>query len=114
MIIDVFSQPYSFFVLLYGGLAAGLVYECLRPLRLLKKPLLGFFADLVFLLFLFFSLYGSLLIGAYGIPRYYTYLTFGLGMLLCRWGFRPIFTEITQKLRKKQFRREKESAILNP
>jgi hypothetical protein len=35
--------------------------------------------------------------------RLYALALFFGGMLLIRWAFRPLFTEILQKIRKKQF-----------
>ena len=100
MIYDVFSQPRQAMVMVFFGLAAGLGYELLR---LLRPPGCGVWFDLFPLLLLQVCLGLGLFYAARGEVRLYALILFFLGMLLVRWAFRPLFTEILQRIRKKQF-----------
>lgn len=102
MIVDVFTQPYELLVILYGGLAAGLIYELVRFVRQLcprHTPML----DLLFLLLggCIFCL--CLLFSTRGELRWYAFAGFMLGMWLSKAAFRRMFTKICQKIRKNQY-----------
>ena len=103
MIRDVFSQPHQAMVMLFFGLAGGLGYELLRLPRLRAGRVGGVFFDLVALVFLQAALLLGLFLSARGEVRLYGLVLFFGGMGLVRWAVRPLFTEILQKLRKKQF-----------
>lgn len=102
MIVDVFTQPYELLVLLYGGLAAGLIYEILRFVRQLY-PRQTHAADLLFLLIGGSIFCLSLLFSTRGELRWYVFGGFMLGMWLSKVAFRWMFTKICQKIRKNQY-----------
>ena len=103
MIRDVFSQPHQAMVMLFFGLAGGLGYELLRLPRLRAGRVGAYLYDLAALLFLQAALLFGLFLSARGEVRLYGLVLFFGGMALVRWVFRPLFTEILQKIRKKQF-----------
>lgn len=103
MIRDVFSQPHQAMVMLFFGLVGGLGYELFRLPRQHAGRLGTVLWDLVSLLFLQVCLVAGLLLSTRGEVRLYGLSLFFGGMLLIRWVFRPLFTEILQKIRKKQF-----------
>ena len=103
MIRDVFNQPHQAMVMLFFGLVGGLGYELVR----LPRPNTGragsLFRDLAALLWLQICLVAGLYLSARGEVRLYGLALFFGGILLTRWAFRPLFTEILQKICKKQF-----------
>ncbi len=103
MIRDVFSQPHQAMVMLFFGLVAGLAYELVRLPRLRAGRVASLFWDLAALLLLQTALLRGLYLSAHGEVRLYGLVLFFGGMGLVRWAFRPLFTEILQKIRKKQF-----------
>ena len=100
MIRDVFDQPHQAMVMLFFGLVAGLGYELVRLPRLSAGR-----AGTVFWALVLVQV--CLLLGLYlstkGEMRLYGLALFFGGMGLVRWAFRPLFTEILQKFRKKEF-----------
>ena len=103
MIRDVFSQPHQAMVMLFFGLLGGLGYELLRLPRLRSGRIGTVLWDLLALVLLQACLLSGLLFSTHGEVRLYGLALFFGGMLLVRWAFRPLFTEILQKIRKKQF-----------
>ncbi len=103
MIRDVFSQPHQAMVMLFFGLTGGLLYELVRLPRLKAGRFGTAFYDLLALFLLQVCLLSGLLFSTHGEVRLYGLALFFGGMLLVRWAFRPLFTEILQKIRKKQF-----------
>lgn len=103
MIRDVFSQPYQAMVMAFFGLVGGLGYELVRLPRLHAGPGGTLAWELLSLLWLQGCLIGGLFLATHGEVRLYGLALFFGGMLLVRWAFRPLFTEILQKIRKKEF-----------
>ncbi len=103
MIRDVFSQPHQAMVMLFFGLVGGLGYELIRPLRLRSGRVGTVLADLFALLLLQVCLLAGLMLSTRGEVRLYGLVLFFGGMALVRWAFRPLFTEILQKICKKLF-----------
>ena len=103
MIRDVFSQPHQAMVMLFFGLMGGLGYELIRLPRLQAGRVGTVFWDLLALLLLQLCLFSGLMLSTHGEVRLYGLALFFGGMLLVRWAFRPLFTEILQKIRKKEF-----------
>ena len=103
MIRDVFSQPYQAMVISFFGLVGGLGYELLRLLRLRSGRAARVAVELLTLLWLQVCLLCGLFFSTHGELRLYALGLFFGGMLLIRWTFRPLFTDILQKIRKKQF-----------
>ena len=103
MIRDVFDQPHQAMVMLFFGLVGGLGYELVRLPRL-RAGRLGMAAlELLSLLWLQICLLVGLFLSTHGEVRLYGLALFFGGMLAVRWAFRPLFTEILQKIRKKEF-----------
>ena len=102
MIRDVFSQPHQAMVMLFFGLTGGLLYELVRLPHLRAGRFSTVFYDLLALFLLQVCLRSGLLFSTRGEVRLYGLALFFGGMLLVRWAFRPLFTEILQKIRKKQ------------
>lgn len=103
MIRDVFSQPHQAMVMVFFGLMGGLGYELVRLPRLPAGRAGTAMWDLAALLWLQICLAAGLFFSARGEVRLYGLILFFGGMAAVRWAFRPLFTEILQKLRKKQF-----------
>ena len=103
MIRDVFSQPHQAMVMLFFGLTGGLGYELVRLPRLRAGRVGSVFRDLSALLWFQICLVAGLYLSARGEVRLYALALFFGGTALVRWAFRPLFTEILQKIRKKQF-----------
>ena len=103
MIRDVFNQPHQAMVMLFFGLVGGFGYELLRFPRLQAGRIGAVFWDIIALLLLQCCLLGGLFLSTRGEVRLYGLVLFFGGMLLVRWAFRPLFTEILQKFRKKEF-----------
>ena len=103
MIRDVFDQPRQAMIMLFFGLIGGLGYELIRLPRLQAGRAGTVFWDLLALLLLQVCLLMGLYLSARGEVRLYGLALFFGGMFLVRWTFRPLFTEILQKIRKKQF-----------
>ena len=103
MIRDVFDQPHQAMVMLFFGLAGGILYELVRLPRLRAGRAGTVFWDMIALLCLQLCLLWGLFLSAHGEVRLYGLVLFFGGMALIRWAFRPLFTEILQKIRKKQF-----------
>ena len=103
MIRDVFSQPHQAMVMLFFGLMGGLGYELIRFPRLKAGRLKAALWDLAALLLLQVCLLAGVFLSARGEIRLYGLALFFGGILLVRWAFRPLFTEILQKIRKKLF-----------
>ena len=103
MIRDVFSQPHQAMVMLFFGLTGGLGYELLRLPRIRAGRIGAVLWDLVALFLLQICLLAGLMLSTRGEVRLYGLVLFFGGMGLVRWVFRPLFTEILQKIRKKLF-----------
>ena len=103
MIRDVFSQPHQAMVMLFFGLAGGLGYELLRLPRIRAGRIGAVLWDLVALFLLQICLLAGLMLSTRGEVRLYGLVLFFGRMGLVRWVFRPLFTEILQKIRKKLF-----------
>ena len=103
MIRDVFSQPHQAMVMLFFGLAGGLGYELVRLPRLHRGKAGTFLLDVLCLLWLQVCLVTGLFLSARGEMRLYGLVLFFSGMGLVRWAVRPLFTEILQKIHKKEF-----------
>ena len=103
MIRDVFDQPHQAMVMAFFGLVGGLGYESLRLPRLFAGRTAAVALELLTLLWLQGCLLGGLFFSTHGEVRLYGLVLFFGGMLLVRWAVRPLFTEILQKIRKKEF-----------
>ncbi len=103
MIRDVFSQPHQAMVMLCFGLLGGLGYELMHLPHAAAGRVGAVFWDLGALLLLQVCLIIGLLLSTHGEVRLYGLILFFWGMWLVRWAFRPLFTELLQKIRKKQF-----------
>ena len=103
MIRDVFNQPHQALVMLFFGLAGGLGYELLRLPRLHAGRAGSLLWDMLALLLLLISLLTGLFLSTHGEVRLYGIVLFFGGILVIRWAFRPLFTELLQKICKKQF-----------
>lgn len=79
------SQPYTFLIFLYGGIATGLLYDACAVLRfLLQKLRAGVAADLLFALGLLVALLITFFYATSGIPRLYGFGTMLLGFYIER------------------------------
>ena len=103
MIRDVFDQPHQAMVMLFFGLVAGLGYAMVRLPRLSAGRAGTVFWDLLALVLVQVCLLLGLYLSTKGEMRLYGLALFFGGMGLVRWAFRPLFTEILQKFRKKEF-----------
>ena len=103
MIRDVFDQPHQAMVMLFFGLVAGLGYELVRLPRLSASRVGTMFWDVVALVLVQVCLLLGLYLSTKGEMRLYGLVLFFGGMGLVHWAFRPLFTEILQKFRKKEF-----------
>jgi hypothetical protein len=103
MIRDVFDQPHQASVMLFFGLVGGLGYELVRLFVRSDGRLGTVLRDLFSLLLLQICLFVGLLLSTRGEVRLYGLVLFFSGILLVRWAFRPLFTEILQKICKKLF-----------
>ena len=103
MIRDVFSQPHQAMIMLFFGLVGGLGYELIRIPRLRAGRISAAIWDMLALLLLQVCLLAGLFLSSRGEVRLYSLILFFGGMILVRWAFRPLFTEILQKIRKKLF-----------
>ena len=103
MIRDVFDQPHQAMVMLFFGLVGGLGYELVRLPRLHAGRVGQMLLDMLALLLLQVCLLAGLFLSTRGEMRLYGLALFFGGMALIRWAFRPLFTEILQKLHKKEF-----------
>ncbi len=103
MIRDVFSQPHQAMVMLFFGLMGGFGYELVRLPRLRAGRLGTLLWDILALILLQGCLFAGLLLSTRGEVRLYGLSLFFGGMALVRWAIRPLFTEILQKICKKQF-----------
>ena len=103
MIRDVFNQPHQAMVMLFFGLVGGLGYELIRLPCPTAGRVGGLLRDLTALLWLQVCLVAGLYLSSRGEVRLYGLVLFFGGILLVRWAFRPLFTEILQKIRKKLF-----------
>ena len=90
-------------VMLFFGLVGGLGYELLRLPRLCAGRMGAVLWDVLALLLLQVCLLLGLYLSTKGEMRLYGLALFFGGMGLVRWAFRPLFTEILQKFRKKEF-----------
>ena len=103
MIRDVFDQPHQAMVMLFFGLVGGLGYELVRLPRLRAGRTGAALWDLLSLLLLQICLLSGLFFSTHGEVRLYGLVLFFGGALAVRWAFRPLFTELLQKICKKQF-----------
>ena len=103
MIRDVFDQPHQAMVMLFFGLLGGLGYEFVRLPRLHAGRVGTVIWDVLALLLLQICLIAGLFLSTRGEVRLYGVVLFFGGMLLICWAFRPLFTEILQQIRKKEF-----------
>ena len=103
MIRDVFNQPRQAMIMLFFGLAGGLGYELVRLFRRKAGRLGAILWDLAALFLTQVCLLAGLFLSTRGEVRLYGLVLFFGGMCLVRWSFRPLFTEILHKIRKKQF-----------
>ena len=103
MIRDVFSQPHQAMVMLFFGLVGGLGYELMRLPRIRAGLVGAALWDLLALVLLQACLLLGLMLSTRGEVRLYGLVLFFGGMAMTRWAFRPLFTEILQKIRKKLF-----------
>ena len=87
----------------FFGLVGGLGYELMRLPRLRSGRVARVAWELLTLLWLQGCLLGGLFLSTHGELRLYALTLFFGGMLAIRWTFRPLFTEILQKIRKKEF-----------
>lgn len=99
--IDVFAQPYEALLLFHGGAVSGLVYLLLRLLRTGTKRFFTHLADAVFVLLYGAILSGYLYLADYGTVRGFLLIAFGLGFAAAYGLFSPLFSRISQKIRKK-------------
>ncbi len=103
MIRDVFSQPQQALVMVFFGLVGALGYEGIRLPRLSAGRGMSVVWDLLALLWLQLTLLAGLFFSTRGEVRLYALTLYFLSAALVRWAFRPLFTEILQKICKKQF-----------
>ena len=103
MIRDVFDQPHQAMVMLFFGLVSGLGYELVRLPRLSASRAGTMFWDVVALVLVQVCLLLGLYLSTKGEMRLYGLVLFFGSMGLVLWAFRPLFTEILQKFRKKEF-----------
>jgi len=102
MIYDVFRQPHQAGIMVFFGLCAGLCYELVGLARSVSGSRAGLW-DLAALVPIQLCLLAGLLLAGRGEMRLYALVLFFGSMGLVRWAFRPLFTEILKKIRKKQF-----------
>lgn len=102
MIVDVFAQPYEALLLFHGGAVAGLCYLLLRIVRTVStRRFITHLCDAVFVLLLFTVLCGYLYLANYGTVRGFLLFAFALGFAAAYALFAPLFSRMTQKIRKK-------------
>ncbi len=100
--IDVTAQPYQALLLFHGGAVAGLLYLLLRLIRTgTARRIATHLSDAVFVLLLGAILAGYLFLANRGTVRGFLLIAFGLGFAAVYGLFSPIFTGISQKIRKK-------------
>lgn len=97
--IDVFAQGYEALLLFHGGAMTGLLYLLLRLLR--TNRAVTHVLDAVFVLLLAAILSGYLYLANYGVVRAFLLIAFALGFAAAYGLFSPLFTQISQKIRKK-------------
>ena len=100
--IDVSAQPYEALLLFHGGALAGLLYLLLRLLReRTERRIATHLLDAVFVLLCGAILAGYLFLANFGTVRAFLLIAFGLGFAAAYALFSPLFTRISQKIRKK-------------
>ena len=99
---DVTGQPFEALLLLHGGAVAGLCYLLLRIVRMLsKRRWVTHFCDTVFVLIGAALFSGYLFLANCGNVRGFLCASYLLGFGAAYALFSPIFTRMTQKIRKK-------------
>lgn len=77
---------------LYGGLAAGILYELLSIVRRHNAPrALCAVCDALYALLATICIAGCFLVATRGVLRLYGFLILLLGWLIARWAFQPLF-----------------------
>ncbi len=99
---DVTAQPFEALLLLHGGAVAGLCYLLLRLVRVRSgKRWVTHVCDAIFVMILAVLLPGYLFLANYGTVRGFLLAAFAIGFAVCYGAFSPVFTRISQKIRKK-------------
>ena len=99
---DVAAQPFEALLLFHGGAVAGIVYLLLRVVRIRAgRRWVTHLCDTVFVLTGAALFVGYLFSANRGTVRGFLSAAFLLGFAACYGLFSPIFTRLTQKIRKK-------------
>lgn len=99
---DVTGQPFEALLLFHGGAVAGLLYLLLRLLRIrAQKRVFTHLLDGVFVLTAAAVFAGDLYLANYGTVRGFLAAAFFAGFAVAYGLFSPLFTQISQKIRKK-------------
>lgn len=99
---DVTAQPFETLLLLHGGALAGLLYLLLRVVRVrLNKRWTAHLIDAVFVLSAGGIFAGYLYLANRGIVRGYLAAAYLFGFAFCYALFSPVFSAVSQKIRKK-------------
>ncbi len=99
---DVTAQPFEALLLFHGGAVAGLIYLLFRLARdRVQKRWFTHLCDAIYAPILFAILAGYLFLANYGTVRGFLLATFTVGFAAMYVLFSPIFTRISQKIRKK-------------
>lgn len=100
--IDVTAQPYEALLLFHGGAVAGFVYLLLRLIRVrAARRAVTHLCDAAFVLLCGGILCGYLFVANYGTVRAFLLIAFALGFAAVYALFSPLFSGISQKIRKK-------------
>ena len=100
--IDVTAQPYEALLLFHGGAVTGLLYLLLRLVReRAKRRAVTHVCDALFVLLFGAILAGYLFTANYLVVRAFLLIAFGLGFAASYALFAPLFSGISQKIRKK-------------
>ena len=100
--IDVTAQPYQALLLFHGGAVSGLLYLLVRLVRDgAKRRIRTHLCDAFFVLCLAVILSGYFFAANCGTVRAFLLIAFSLGFASVYALFSPLFTRISQKIRKK-------------
>ena len=99
---DVTAQPFEALLLFHGGAVAGFVYLLLRLIRVrAARRAVTHLCDAAFVVLCGGILCGYLFVANYGTVRAFLLIAFALGFAAVYALFSPLFSGISQKIRKK-------------
>lgn len=100
--IDVIAQPYQALLLFHGGAVAGVVYLLLRSIRVhAGRRWVTHVLDAVFVILNTSIFAGYLFVADHGTVRGFLTAAYAGGFAAAYAVFSPLFSKISQKIRKK-------------